>query len=117
MTPELLKLAEDLLPHTTPFPESVRSVVADTVLSGGPATRVEVDVAFVDISEWWEKLPHTIPHTAERNPVANLYLALRYFMHAVQKVLWGVTPPPHDSTETARKCYNLYLEALNEETK
>ena len=115
MTPELLKLAEDLLPHTAPFPESVRSVVADTVLSGGPATRVEVDVAFGDISAWWDNVPHR--KSAQLTPTGDLYLALRYFLHAVQKVLWGVTPPPHDSTDTARKCYNLYLEALNKETK
>ena len=115
MTPELLKLAEDLLPHTAPFPESVRSVVADTVLSGGPATRVEVDVAFGEISDWWDTIPSSKKY--REMSMSQLYLALRYFMHAVQKVLWGVTPPPHDSTETARKCYNLYLEALNEETK
>ena len=115
MTPELLKLAEDLRPHTAPFPEAVRSVVADTVLSGGPATREEVDVAFGEISDWWYTIPHR--KAARLTSTGNLYLALRYFMHAVQKVLWGITPPPHDSTETARKCYNLYLEALNEETK
>ncbi len=111
MNTELLKLAEDLLPHTAPFPESVRSVVADTILSSGPATRVEVDVAFGDISDWWDPIPITKKY--RKKSTAQLYLALRHFMHAVQKVMWGVTPPPHDSTETARKCYNLYLEALN----
>lgn len=115
MNTELLKLAEDLLPHTAPFPESVRSVVADTVLSGGPATRVEVDVAFGDISAWWDTIPNR--KSAQLTSTGALYLALRYFMHAVQKVLWGVTPPSHDTTETARKCYNLYLEALAKETK
>ena len=114
MTPELLKLAEDLLPHTAPFPESVRSVVADTVLSGGPATRKEVDVALNDISEWWDTIPHR--KAARLTSTGNLYLALCYFMHAVQNVLWGVTPPPHDHTETARKYYNLYLESLHKET-
>lgn len=114
MNTELLKLAEDLLPHIAVYPESVRSVVADTILSGGPATRVEVDVAFGDISNWWDAVPS--PKKDRKKSTTELYLALRYFMHAVQKVMWDVSPPPYDSTETARKCYNRYLEALTKET-
>ena len=114
MNTELLKLAEDLLPHIAAYPESVRSVVADTILSGGPATRVEVDVAFGDISDWWSDLPHeagSVPLSA-----GDLYLSLRFFMHAVQKYRWNTALPFHDTTDSARTCYKNYIKALTKET-
>lgn len=114
MTPELIDLAEKFLPHTAPFPESVRSVVADTVLSAGPDSRAAVEKAFRDVTNWWDD--EIYPWMQLNQRYTSLYLSTRYFLHAVLHTCWNVRGPAIDSVKTARVHYDLYLKRLNRST-